>query len=226
MEMLKLINLSEFDVLYVVGDVVDIGPQPIEVLQDMSYRANVIPIIGNHDYIACKILNQLSMELTEENVQEHYGSNLTNFNNDMSSWEAIGGSTTMEGFGKLSKEEREGILEYLSDFSMYEIVTVDDQVYILTHIGLPKGSKPDNLDDYDAYDFIGPDIHTDYNRMYYTDIILVTGHIPTFEIDEKYRGKIYGKKNNLALDAGAGYGEALACYCLETDKEYYIPIED
>lgn len=37
------------DVLYILGDVVDRGPEPMKILNDMSMRINVFPILGNHD---------------------------------------------------------------------------------------------------------------------------------------------------------------------------------
>ena len=59
-ELLKKINFSADDELFVLGDVVDRGPEPIKVLQDMMMRPNVYPILGNHDYITLKILKKLS----------------------------------------------------------------------------------------------------------------------------------------------------------------------
>ena len=50
-QMLKKIHFTDDDVLYVVGDVVERGAEPIKVLKDMCMRANVIPILGNHDFL-------------------------------------------------------------------------------------------------------------------------------------------------------------------------------
>ena len=50
-ELLKKINFCDEDELYILGDVVDRGAEPIKVLQDMMLRANVYPILGNHDYM-------------------------------------------------------------------------------------------------------------------------------------------------------------------------------
>ena len=47
--MLKKIKFSDADELYILGDVVDRGKKPVEILQDMSMRHNVFPIMGNHD---------------------------------------------------------------------------------------------------------------------------------------------------------------------------------
>ena len=50
--------------------------------------------------------------------------------------------------------------------------------------------------------------------QYYENRFLVTGHTPTFLINEEYRGKIYRKLNHIALDCGSVFGENLGCICL------------
>ena len=49
--LLKKINFSDNDILYILGDVVDRGPEPIKILQDMMKRSNVFLIIGNHEFM-------------------------------------------------------------------------------------------------------------------------------------------------------------------------------
>ena len=48
--MLEKIGFSDEDELFILGDVVDRGPKPVDLLRDMSLRSNVFPIIGNHDF--------------------------------------------------------------------------------------------------------------------------------------------------------------------------------
>ena len=45
--LISKINLKPDDTLYILGDVVDRGPEPMKVLLNMSERANVIPLMGN-----------------------------------------------------------------------------------------------------------------------------------------------------------------------------------
>jgi serine/threonine protein phosphatase 1 len=90
---------------------------------------------------------------------------------------------------------------------------------------LPDGATLENLNTFDAYDFIGPDINADYGKAYFEDIFLVTGHIPTFIIDEAHRGRVYRKHNHIAIDTGAVFGETLSCVCLDTGKEFYVEAE-
>ena len=54
LELLRKIRFSDEDVLYVLGDVIDRGPEPVTLLQDMMMRSNVIPLIGNHRSRVCR----------------------------------------------------------------------------------------------------------------------------------------------------------------------------
>ena len=47
--MLELIQFSNEDTLYVLGDVIDRNPHGIEVLQDIMRRPNIHMIVGNHE---------------------------------------------------------------------------------------------------------------------------------------------------------------------------------
>ena len=49
MSILKQINFSEKDELYIDGDVVDRGRDGIKILQYMMMQPNIYPIIGNHE---------------------------------------------------------------------------------------------------------------------------------------------------------------------------------
>ena len=64
-QLLQKINFSSQDELYVLGDAVDRGSDPIKVLQDLMRRPNVIYILGNHDLEMYLLLNKLTAEITE-----------------------------------------------------------------------------------------------------------------------------------------------------------------
>ena len=58
-ELLEKIHLTDNDMLYILGDTLDKGPEPIKVLQDLMCRKNVIYIIGNHDYLFLYFMQKL-----------------------------------------------------------------------------------------------------------------------------------------------------------------------
>lgn len=218
-KMLEKIQFSQDDELYVLGDVVDRGPEPIKVLQDMMLRPNVYPILGNHDYMALKVLKKLNVEIKEDNVDNHLdGDDLM----DYLYWMQDGGNTTSEKFRKLSPEEKEEILEYLQDFSVCEEVFVDDKRFILVHADLHGFEEDKDLDDYALGDFL---FHrADYGKRYFKDenTVIVTGHTPTVLIREDKMPFVYQKNGHLAIDCGCVYGERLAVYCLDDGRVEYV----
>ena len=202
-----------------LGDVVDRGPEPIKVLQDMMMRPNVYPILGNHEYMALTVLKKMTVEITEENFDNHLvGADI----NAMLHWQGDGGSTTIQEFRKLSLEEKEEVLEYLQEFSLYEKVVLGDKMYILVHADLHGFEKEKSLDEYELYDFI---FHrADYKKRYFDDVNtkLVTGHTPTFTIREDQLPLVYEENGHIALDCGCVYGERLAAYCLSDGRVVYV----
>ena len=57
--MLWEIDFSPRDTLYILGDVIDRGPDGIKILQDMNRRSNVFPILGNHAFTAAVCLPRI-----------------------------------------------------------------------------------------------------------------------------------------------------------------------
>ena len=214
--MLETIRFSDRDDLYVLGDVVDRGPEPMAILRDMSLRVNVFPILGNHDAAARIILSRLNTEITEENAGTQIDAE---FLDAVRLWLSDGGSATLEDFRRLSPEEREDALEYLGEFMPCDEIEAGGVRYVLAHAGIEHFSQWRPLSDYDPVDFI--DGRCDYGRRYFPDRILVTGHTPTLHIDPAYEGRIWQGRGHIALDCGAGFGMPLGCLRLEDMREFY-----
>ena len=215
-EALDLIQFSSDDILYVLGDVLDRGKEPIRILQDMMMRDNVYPIMGNHEYMAMRVLRKLCVEITEENVESH----LTE--EDMEAyyhWMQDGGHVTLEQFKALSYEEQMDILDYLDEFSLYEEVEVDDCKYLLVHAGLEPFDKDKSLDDYGLQMIFK---RCNYDQVYFDDVYTITGHTPTVMIDQNYKGKIIEMNRHIAIDCGCVFGFALGVYCLDTHEKFYV----
>ena len=221
LEILDQIGFSDEDELYVVGDVVDRGPQPVEILLDMSLRPNVFPILGNHEYMARSLLSRLCVEITEGNAAENAESHLSAEDlSALAGWLTDGGQTTLEGFRKLTLDQREGILAYMEESAPYEELIVGENRFILVHGGLADFDPHRPLDDYDLCTLVTE--HTDYTRTYFPDRYLVTGHVPTGLIEPGYGGRILRKNNHIALDCGNGWGGTLGCLRLEDMAEFYV----
>ena len=122
-EMLRLINFNDDDELYILGDIVDRGPEPIKILQDIIMRSNVFPIMGNHDLMALDILKKLSVDITEDNFSSQVDIEVMN---EMLDWFSNGGTVTMEKFRELNKTERRDILDYIGSFPLCDIAETED----------------------------------------------------------------------------------------------------
>jgi serine/threonine protein phosphatase 1 len=216
-KMLNEIQFSDDDLLYILGDVLDRGEHPVRILWDMSMRANVIPLRGNHEELAEHTLRRLCVEITEENCENH-------INEDdyaaMTAWLLDGGGTTMEEFRKLPHEDRLFLLEYLEEFTDIEEVSVGGRTFVLTHAGL-SDFHPDKAPENYAPFRYGMD-ETDYDKRYYPDKYLVTGHVPTFLIDPAYNGRILQKNGHIAIDCGATFERPLGCLRLDDMMEFYV----
>ena len=217
--LLEKIQFSDVDELYVLGDVVDRGPEPIKVLQDMMKRPNVIFILGNHDFIMYTIMKKLSVEITKENYDTHLTSE---FLWDYNLWIQDGGQVTVEKFRELSFSEKMDVLDYIEGASVYEVIENDGKEYRLVHAGLSNFSQDKDLNEYELYELL--EGRADYVKRYYPDesIFLVTGHTPTVYIDGWRKPEVYRKNGHIALDCACVAGGRLAAFCVETEEVVYV----
>lgn len=214
---INTLNLQDSDTLYVLGDVVDRGNGSCKILLDMMCRYNVVPLIGNHEFMALSCLSKLVEEITDYSLK---GFN-QEFLAGLSNWLYNGGESTFQEFKQLSLEDRQAVIEYLSEFQLYAEIIVNSQQYILVHAGLDNFKRRKKLSDYSVDEMIWAE--TDYDKIYFPDKILVTGHTPVSAIlfDSK-ADSIYIKNNHIAIDCGCGFGGKLGVLCLDTMKEFYF----
>lgn len=121
----------------------------------------------------------------------------------------------------LDPEMREEVLNFLEDFSLYEELTVGEKQYLLVHGGLGGFTPEKRIEEYSLHDLVWA--RPDYQKEYFADTNLVTGHTPTQTIPENDNpGYIYKKYHHIAIDCGACFpGGRLAAICLETGEEFY-----
>ena len=58
-DLLNEINCSPDDTLYVLGDVIDRGPDGFKIMLDMAQRPNVVNLLGNHEAMAMDALSRV-----------------------------------------------------------------------------------------------------------------------------------------------------------------------
>ena len=213
-KLLEEINFADKDIMYVLGDIVDYGEESIELLCDLSMRFNIIPIVGDHDYRALKLLKALNLMLTDGVRPD------PEVISEMAAWMEDGGDKVMESFKTLDADMREGILEYLEDMSLYEEVEMGKEKFLLVHAGIAQFDPDTPLEDYMPEDFISEPI--DLKTELIDGVTVIAGHVPTYLIEGADHGKIFYGEGSIIIDCGAAFGEPLACLCLDNGKEYYI----
>ena len=210
-------NLKDEDKLYILGDVVDRGPNPIKALQYLMTIPNCVCLAGNHEVMMLsntklllrKVDATLLKTLPSEDIER------------LIHWLNNGAASTISEMTELSSEERNKVIEYVGDFDIYVELEVEGKKYFLVHGGINNFSPDKELDDYEIDDFVWA--RPDYSESYYEDVIVVTGHTPTFLIPENPNpGYIFKGNNHIAVDCGAFAQKGrLAGICLETGEEFY-----
>ncbi len=212
-ELLKLISFKETDIMYVLGDIVDYGEESMELVGDLSVRYNVYPIVGEHDYMAVKMLSGFEKMLKSGETPDK------KFITKMNEWMQDGGNVTLEAFRTLDAEMREGIIDYLSDMTLYEEVSAGGKDYILVHAGIAGYKDGFELDNLKPEAFFTEPL--DLQRKYFSDKIVVVGHNPTTE-ENGGNGKIFFGNNSINIDCGEARGGTVGCLRLDDLKEFYV----
>ena len=217
MELLDKIGLKETDTLYILGDVLDRGPHPVKVLRKLMGMPNAVCMVGNHELMALECLEFLMKEITDEAIEELDGKMLDN----LITWQYNGSKSTIDEFSGLSLEEKQDIIDFLRESLLYEEVTVADRDYLLVHAGLGNYSPEKDMEEYSLHELLW--VRADYDKQYFEDTFVITGHTPTQCIEDNPRpGFIYRKNNHIAIDCGAHFpGGRLAAICLDTGEEFY-----
>ena len=218
MEMLEKIRLADQDTLYILGDVVDRGPHPVKVLLKLMEMPNVVPIVGNHELMALRCLGYLREEITESSAAA-WDRTMIRF---LANWIQNGADPTMKEFRALSREMQSEVMEFMKDFLAYAEVEAGGRKFLLVHAGLGNFRRRRKLENYSLDELVWE--RPDYQRRYFENVEVVSGHTPTQLIDGNPRpGYIYRENGHIAIDCGACFpGGRLACICLETGEEYYV----
>ena len=212
-ELLKTINFKDTDIMYVLGDVVDYGDESMELVGDLSIRYNVYPIVGEHDFTAVKMLSGFEKMLKSGETPDK------KFITQMTQWVADGGQSTLDSFRTLDSEMKEGIIDYLSDMTLYEEVEVGGKEYLLVHAGIAGFKTGVDLEELKPEAFFSEAL--DLTKKYFDDKTVIVGHTPTTE-DNGGDGKIFFGNGSIAIDCGEARGGTVGCLRLEDMKEFYV----
>ena len=205
--LLAQISFKESDTLYILGDLLDYGEESMELIADLSIRLNVFCIAGEHDYLAARMLKGFS------NMLQSGAAPSEDYIAEMTAWVQDGGQPTLEAFRSLDADQREGVIEYLEEMTLFEEVEVKGESYLLVHAGIANYSPDTDLEDYMPEDFFAEPLDASYPLIEGTTVVV--GHVPTKS------GRIERGEGSIFLDCGAGEGGRLGCLCLESGEEFY-----
>ena len=210
--MLKKIQFSEADTLYILGDVVDRGPDGVKLLREIMSTPNMVMVLGNHEYM---MMQYYSPEVTEVEIRR---------------WNKNRNAATKEGYLKLKAVEQQELMEFLQTRPSHLEVTVNGQNFYLVH-GFPGGNVHDEVWFRPEYDTPNP----------VPGATVIIGHTPVQYIlkpvkeeRQEYLSDLASRGEHLCIlhapgyidiDCSCGYeltAKALACIRLEDFFEFYL----
>ena len=214
MQLLDEIRFSPDDTLYVLGDVIDRGKDPLGCLQFVMETPNIHMLMGNHEQMMVDAL----------------------FNNDgqdhLEHWFYNGGDSTCSQFQGLGEDEKVRVIEFLTALPYLVEVKIGNQNYILVHAGIDVGRVPKSmvstanvLPKQSLEDLVW--IREKFlKRKALPKSITIFGHTPTFSIDKEYVGRVWKDakhKDKTGIDGGCVYGGHLLVLRLDDMAEYAVP---
>lgn len=204
---LDMIGLSDADQLYILGDVVDRGPDGIALLEKIRKIGNCTLLLGNHEMMMINALRH------PENMRYQ------------GIWMNNGCDDTRRAYTELPLEEQEDLLQYLEGLPIQKEFTVANERYLLVH------AAPMELFDrlnwkYDDQKEFAVWYRLRYETNLTEGITIIHGHTPTKMIRAQHwpTMRIFRFEDVINIDCGCGYpelGGQLGCIRLEDGTEYY-----
>ena len=199
------IRLTPDDHLYVLGDVIDRGPDGLHILSELLNQPNVTVLLGNHEYM---MLEAVRSEFRWQAIRL---------------WYRNGGLVTHNAYMELSAEQQTQTRRNLMRLPLTAEITVNEICYLLTHSTPP-----------DEQTFIPTNYQSPAEAAVWTRIrpdapapdgkTLVFGHTPTEHYQDGTPLRIWYGEDKIGIDCGSGNEShqcRLACLRLDDMKEFY-----
>lgn len=213
-DFLDKVGFCDEDYLYILGDVIDRGPDGIKILKWLMLQPNVELLLGNHEamLLAC---NFLFDEITEDSILKLTGTKL----NTYITWVSNSGQVTLDALSGVRDKEIHYILEYLRERPLYETVTVNNKDFVLVHSGLGGFRKDKKLSEYTPTDLLWT--RPSLNTQYFDDVTVVFGHTPTICYGNEHLGKIVTTDTWVNVNVGVGIGQEPCLLRIDDMREFY-----
>jgi len=135
--MLEQIHFSETDTLYILGDVIDRGPDGITLLREITAAHNMILLLGNHEYM---MMQYFAPEATETETRR---------------WNKNGNTPTQDAYSQLNPQAQGEILDMIAQLPTHLQITIGGKDYYLVH-GFPGENLHDEVWTRPAIDTANP----------------------------------------------------------------------
>ena len=211
--LLEKISFSDADTLFFLGDAADRGPDGIAVLQALMRQPNIICLLGNHEEMFWRAAWGQNRDMTRAERRSYARA--------FYHWtERNGGEVTWNAYCRLPEASRAELLTWMEGLPTFYELSLGGRTFLLAHAGVGAYQPEKPLTACDRNDFIWE--RMDYDRVYYQNKLLVSGHTPTLLLDRTCVGKIVQRNHHIAIDCGACFTGTLGCICLETLQTFYV----
>lgn len=221
--LLKKIQFSDSDQMYIIGDAIDRGPRPIDMLVKALTTPNIKLLLGNHE------LMMLDTFAT----------------GDATVWISPrnGGAETLKQL-RLMPAVTDSILGLVRKCPLIiPTLTVEDRKFCLVHACPPNQiyDLPPHIDNCDRIETermvwdrevcqhgIDPlEFLPEDTAEYYKEHAFIVGHTPTTLAEfgvprDRRRNKILNKGRIYNIDCGCAFNARLGCLRLEDMQEFYV----
>lgn len=199
-QMLERIHFSPADHLYILGDVIDRGPEGVELLEQIMQAPNMTLLLGNHEEMCLSTLGPRNVFGVRE------------------LWRQNGGMVTYRTLRyRRTPGERSRVLRFLAGLPDHVELTVGGQRFHLVH-GCPGEDRETRL-----WGRVEPE-----SASPYPGTICVVGHTPTVFLTGRVKEdfSIWHGDGILDIDCGCGNRDVaqrrLACLRLDDLTEFYV----
>lgn len=213
--LMKKLNLSPDDTLYILGDAIDRFPDGIRILRKIMDTPNIKMLLGNHEHMMLAALYDPTVAGNEQgNGKQERRLRL---------WHHNGGACTHQYLKRIRKTVRQEIFEYLDALPVNVEVTVSGRDFILAHAAIADNYHSEGQKYADEREFAvwsRDAIHTRVPE----GKTLIFGHTPTQHFQRYIVPlEIWKGKNMIGIDCGSGFGfpGRLACLRLDDMTEFY-----
>lgn len=219
--MLKQVEFSDDDTLYILGDVIDRGPDGIKILLKIMRSKNMFMVIGNHEYM----------------MLEYFLGDKRDFFHALATWASNGCDPTISQFKTYAESTQNRILRFVRKLPIEYRIEINGREFILCHSQPDISSfknKPIRLSSYTN--------ETEFSVWYrerikdenFNDLTIIHGHTPVFNSNkpEQSENNIFLSLDEINIDCGCAaidyhnnrYRGRLGCLRLEDMKEYYSKV--